>query len=236
MATWIGSPNYTEGRQGETIDRVVIHWADGTLASTDQVFQDVVRQTSSHYGIENSTIHQYVKETDTAYHAGVWSMNLRSIGIEHSASPDRPATASTIDTSAKLVADICKRYNIPCDRKHVIKHSEVPYATACPGTIPIDQIVSKANLILKGNDMAKVDLFTARRIAYGILGDHTALTGKRDADLKKNHVGRELTPQYIQTLFDSKEAVSNRAAADKLVQPGAAEKQLAAVKATLGVK
>lgn len=96
----------------------------------------------------------------------------------------------------------------------------------------VKNIVSK----LKGEDMAKIDLFTARRLAYGILGDHTALTGARDADLKKNHVGKELTPLYIQTLFDCKEATASRIAADKLVQPGVADKQLAAVKAALGVK
>lgn len=88
---------------------------------------------------------------------------------------------------------------------------------------------------LKG-DTVKVDLFTARRLAYAILGDKTALTGARDADLKKNHVGRELNTKYIEFLFNSKEATSKRAASDKLVQPGAAEKQLAAVKAALGVK
>lgn len=122
---------------------------DGTLAATDQVFQDTERQTSAHYGIEDTTVHQYVKESDTAWHSGSGDMNLRSIGIEHSAAPGRPATQKTILTSSQLIATLCKQYNIPCDRSHIIKHSEV-FPTQCPGTIPIDQIISQANVILKG--------------------------------------------------------------------------------------
>jgi len=150
--TWIGSPNYTGGRSAK-IDRIIIHWMAGTLAATDAVFQDSKRKTSAHYGIEDNNIHQYVNEGDTAWHAGVSSMNSRSIGIEHSAAPGREATTSTIDNSAALVARIAKEYGIPLDRQHVIKHSEVPYATQCSGTIPIDEIVSKAIKINQGDEV-----------------------------------------------------------------------------------
>lgn len=145
--TWIGSPNFTSGRENTTIDHIVIHWMDGTLASTDAVFQDTTRQTSAHYGIEDGTIHQYVQESDTAWHAGNWAMNLRSIGIEHSAQPGRDASAATLENSAQLIAQIAKEYNIPLDRQHVLKHSEVPYATQCCGTINVDALVARANQI-----------------------------------------------------------------------------------------
>lgn len=150
MATWIGSPNYNTGRV--KIDRIVIHWMVGTLSSTDNVFQ-LVGGVSAHYGIEGTKVHQYVQESHTAFHAGDGNMNLRSIGIEHSAAPGRDATPTTLETSAKLIADICKRYQIPCDRAHILKHSEVS-GTQCPGTIPIDSLVKRANEILKGDDMA----------------------------------------------------------------------------------
>jgi len=196
---WIGSPNHWNGRQLTKIDRIVIHWMDGTLAATDQVFQDTSRQTSAHYGIENTTIHQYVKESDAAWHSGDGNMNLRSIGIEHSATPERQATASTIETSSKLVADICKRYSIPCDRKHVIKHSEVPYATECPGTIPIDQIVIKANSILKGGNMTSQEQHDVGTAVYRATlhrepesGSAAIAMGKRLEDKDGN-----LTPKSI---------------------------------------
>lgn len=152
MADWIGSPNYTQGRQGSPIDRIVIHWMVGTLASTDAVFQDTSRGTSAHYGVQDNTVHQYVRDTDTAYHAGTWPMNIRSIGIEHSAAPGRDASPQTIETSAQLIAAKCREFGIPCDRGHIIKHSEV-IATACPGTIPIDALVARAAQILNGGNI-----------------------------------------------------------------------------------
>ena len=148
------SPNFTPGRGGNSIDRIVLHWMDGTMANADARFADPSQQVSAHYGIEDDNIHQYVQEQDTAWHAGDFAMNQRSIGIEHSADPSRPASAATIETSSQLVADICKRENIPCDRQHIIKHSEVPYATECCGTLLIDQIVSRASQIInEGGDM-----------------------------------------------------------------------------------
>jgi hypothetical protein len=140
---FIGSPNYMPGRQGTKIDRVVVHWADGTLQAADQTFQDIKRQTSAHYGVEEGVIHRYVEEEDTAYHSGNWPMNLRSIGIEHSAQPGRDATDLTYQSSAQLIADVCYRNNIPIDREHILKHSEV-IPTECPGTIDVDKLIALA--------------------------------------------------------------------------------------------
>lgn len=146
-----GSPNFTSGRNNTPIDRVIIHWMDGTLGTTDQVFQDTSRNTSAHYGIEDDNIHQYVQESDTAYHSGDWGINLRSIGIEHSAQPGRDASLQTYATSGELVRDICNTYGIPMDREHILKHMEVT-STQCPGTVDIDLIIS----IAKGEDEVTV--------------------------------------------------------------------------------
>lgn len=86
---------------------------------------------------------------------------------------------------------------------------------------------------LRKKDMAeKVDLDTARRLAYSILGDKTALTGKRDADLKKNHVGHTLDAAYIAGLFESPEAKLARSKGSG-APASSADKQLAAIKAAL---
>jgi len=147
--TFKQSPNYSPGRS-QAITKVVMHWMVGTLASTDAQFANSKSEVSAHYGIENNTIHQYVRDGDTAWHAK--QANPYTIGIEHSAAPGRPATQETINTSARLLADICSRHNIPINRGNVIKHSEV-VNTKCPGTIPIDEIISKAIAIQKGDDM-----------------------------------------------------------------------------------
>ena len=56
---FIGSPNFDTSRK--PIKQVVIHWMVGTLKATDAVFQDKIRNTSAHYGVEDEIIHQYVK-------------------------------------------------------------------------------------------------------------------------------------------------------------------------------
>lgn len=134
------SPNQDGNRV--TIDRIVIHWMNGTLASADAVFSNP-GGTSAHYGIENNEVHQYVAENKVAYHAGNYYYNQRSIGIEHSADPSRPASEQTYQTSGQLVREIAKRYNIPLDRTHIIKHSEI-VPTQCCGTVDIDKIINLA--------------------------------------------------------------------------------------------
>lgn len=138
---WVGSPNFDKNRK--PIDRIVIHWMVGNLASADAQFQKKDPGTSAHYGVEDENIHQYVNENEVAYHAGVYAMNQRSIGIEHSASPDRPASEKTYQTSGQLIREIAQRYNIPLDRTHIIKHSEVK-ATQCCGTVDIDKLIAIA--------------------------------------------------------------------------------------------
>jgi hypothetical protein len=88
---------------------------------------------------------QWLEEFNTAYHAGNYTMNLQSIGIEHEDGGDyngvRPDVLYT--TSAKLVNDICNFYQIPIDRVHILKHSEV-IATGCPDALDVDRIVREA--------------------------------------------------------------------------------------------
>lgn len=138
---WIGSPNYDTNRK--PINKIIIHWIVGNLAAADATFTKTSAGTSAHYGVEDSTIHQYVLEQNVAYHAGVYSVNQESVGIEHSASPDRPASESTYKTSGELIYEIAKRYNIPLDRQHILKHSEVK-ATQCCGTVDVDKLISIA--------------------------------------------------------------------------------------------
>lgn len=139
---------------------IVLHWIVGSLASADKAFQDPGRKASVHYGVgKNGEIHQYVDDKYTAYHAGVSKYNQSYFGIEHegghlyNGERIKPSPACH-ESSARLVAWLCKTYNIPCDRKHIIKHSETGYATQCCGTLDIDYIVSEAIKLLN-NQMAQ---------------------------------------------------------------------------------
>jgi N-acetyl-anhydromuramyl-L-alanine amidase AmpD len=123
--------NYTVGREGETIKFVVIHDMEGTYESAISWFENPAAQASAHYCIRSSDgeITQMVKEGDTAWHAGNWSVNTQAIGIEHegyAAQPETWYTDAMYRQSAKLTAAICHRYDIPLDRDHIFGHAEVP--------------------------------------------------------------------------------------------------------------
>jgi len=145
--------NYGIGRAGHKVDKIILHWIAGTLASCDATFQNPTRKASAHYGIGGDKLHQYVNESDTAWHAGNLTVNRQSIGIEHEGGPTIPISDKTYKTSSLLIRDICQRYGIPLDRKHIKGHNEIS-ATQCPGTLDIDRLIKMAkteNAII--NDM-----------------------------------------------------------------------------------
>lgn len=145
----VATGNYDESRVA--IDRVIIHTTVCSAQAAMNRFGTYGTQVSAHYiiGLDGKIYHG-LEETFTAYHAGSYSMNQRSIGIEHEDNGDyngvRPDTLYS--TSAKLVNDICKFYNIPIDRQHILKHSEV-IATGCPDALDIDRIVREAQALNK---------------------------------------------------------------------------------------
>lgn len=129
------SANYTNSSRGAAdIDMVVIHTVQGSYSGCISWFQNSSAAGSAHYVMRSSDgqITQMVDEEDTAWHAGDWSTNQRSVGIEHEGYVDAPETWYTdamYRSSAALVKDICIRNGFSCDRDHVIAHYEVP---GCP--------------------------------------------------------------------------------------------------------
>ena len=146
------SPHFTSGRNWQRIKRVVIHWVGmGDAHSAASWFQSPNSQVSAHYIVGDDVVYQCVEEKDTAWHSGNWDVNLESIGIENEAIPDKPATDEVYRKSAELLKTICEKYSIALDREHIIGHNEVK-ATACPGTMDIDRLISMA----KGEDMMEL--------------------------------------------------------------------------------
>jgi hypothetical protein len=145
---WKGcsSSNYSVGRSGKKVDKIVLHWMAGTLASTDITFNDGRRLASAHYGMGQTEIHQYVKEEDTAWHAGNFEVNQTSIGIEHEGGPDIPITEAVYKQSVELITDLCKRYGL--DTSCIHKHNEYK-ATQCPGTLDVERIIREVGLALQ---------------------------------------------------------------------------------------
>lgn len=140
--------NYDELRA--TIDRIVIHTMDGTWQAAAARFDNPTQVVSAHYGVklDGGLIH-WLEEYYTAYHSGNLDMNRRSIGIEHEDGGNYNGQRPDVlyQTSGVLVADICKYYSIPCDRQHILKHSEI-IATGCPDALDIDRIIREAQGVL----------------------------------------------------------------------------------------
>src|SRR6185295_3079618 len=101
--TWIGcaSANFRSGRGGDGRPHgIVVHVIVGSLDSAGNTFRNpnIVPNRSAHYGVgRDGRVHQYVREEDTAYHAGTVdhptaamvlakpgvNPNQYTIGIEH---------------------------------------------------------------------------------------------------------------------------------------------------------
>lgn len=156
--------NFTTGRKGHTPIAVVFHVEDGTEDGTMSWFKNPASQVSAHYSVaRDGTIHQYVKEEDSAWAVGIvnkpiWknyipgvNPNYYTISIEHEGHPEDGFTDIQIANSIKLATEIVKRWNIPVDADHLIGHNQLDTVTRahCPGDkFPFDKVIStiKANL------------------------------------------------------------------------------------------
>jgi N-acetyl-anhydromuramyl-L-alanine amidase AmpD len=122
--------NYTVAARPGTspITRLVIHVAEGSWASTYAWFRNPRAEASAHYVVSGTgRVAQMVPDRDIAWHAGNWTYNESSIGIEHvgftnvTRFPDAEYRGS-----ARLAAWLADTYLITPDRAHVIGHYQVP--------------------------------------------------------------------------------------------------------------
>jgi len=208
---WIGcsANNYSVGRADTAIRKIVLHWIVGDLDAADAVFNDGRRRVSAHYGVGETEIHQYVKEQDTAYHAGDWDVNTESIGIEHRGGPNLPITEPVYKQSIELIADICKRYNIPVNRDYIKCHREI-VPTQCPGTLDVDRIINEVNSLLTrpqeitdqtkinvGGEFGIMEVQAIRSKLNDLTGDtKTAIDERLKAEVKLNGFVHKWVEEY----------------------------------------
>jgi hypothetical protein len=136
------------------IDRILIHHNATTNkdVAINTWLATGAAQTSAHYEIADNEIIGTVGEQTAAWHAGNADMNARSIGIEHKNATGGPTwtiSEATYISSAKLIADIAKRYGFYPDSTHVIPHKHV-VATACPGGIDMNKLITMAQKVYNG--------------------------------------------------------------------------------------
>ena len=126
--------NYTNAsRKGPAIDTIVVHVVQGSASGAVNWFANPDSDVSAHYTVGNrGGVRQSVRDEDIAYHAGHWTTNKRSIGIEHGGYVTNPRsfTDRMYRASAELSAYVARKYGVPINRDHIIGHNEVP---GCPG-------------------------------------------------------------------------------------------------------
>jgi N-acetyl-anhydromuramyl-L-alanine amidase AmpD/V8-like Glu-specific endopeptidase len=141
VSRFVPSPAHYDGRQGHSIDQIVIHITDApSTSSTVNTFSQPGAKVSAHYLVgQDGEVVQFVSEANGAWHSG--DFDLRSIGIEHVAVkqggvsyPRGDGTMQHFDhmlpteeqyaASAALVAYLCDKYGLPADRKTIIGHNE----------------------------------------------------------------------------------------------------------------
>lgn len=123
--------NYTKGRRGSAIDYIVVHYT-GTDASAHNnllYFSRNAAKASAHYFVDrDGTLRQSVPESDTAWHAGKFAMNQRSVGIE-CVSAGEDFTEEQVATLAALTQALMDKYGVPA--ASVIRHYDVT-GKECP--------------------------------------------------------------------------------------------------------
>ena len=120
---------YDEGRGGRRIDTIVVHhWGDPSYsyraANVARDLCDNRRQVSAHYVASAEVIYNLVDDGDTAWHAGNYGWNKRSIGIES----NPRCSEGDKEAVGWLIAQLQKKYGA----LRIVGHKDI-VATGCPG-------------------------------------------------------------------------------------------------------
>ncbi|MGY5008580.1 N-acetylmuramoyl-L-alanine amidase [Streptomyces sp. 900105755] len=114
---------------GIRIDSIVIHDTESSYDAAVNFFTQP-GGSAAHYVMRSSdgAVTQMVPTKDLAFHAGNYSTNMHSIGIEHEGYAAHGATWYTeaqYEATADLVKYLAERFGIPLDRQHIIGHDNV---------------------------------------------------------------------------------------------------------------
>jgi MYXO-CTERM domain-containing protein len=113
-----------------TISYIVVHDTEGGWDASVATLQNDPGK-SVHYIVNtDGKVGQFVQENMTAYHAGNYFYNQRSVGIEHVGYSTKPYPEAQYASSAKLVDYLAKKYSVTRDRAHIIGHDQIPNGNA----------------------------------------------------------------------------------------------------------
>lgn len=149
---WVPVPNFTLGRPGGYKPLLIVcHIMAGTLAGTRSWFANPSSKVSAHFGVgKRGEGEQYVKISDTAWHAGSVrnpkvelpypakvNPNLYTVGIEFEGRPGDVFPEEQYQTGLQLIQDLLKQMepsSLPI-KQRVIGHYQINSVgrADCPG-------------------------------------------------------------------------------------------------------
>ena len=137
---WLkGEGNFTKShRPVASLDKIVVHVTEGAFWGSVQWLKSPRAHASSHYVVSRrGKIVQLVHLSDIAWHAGNWSVNTQSVGIEHEGFTYGPGgfTNAQYHASARLAGWIARRSLMPIDRRALHRPRRRPGTRWRPGRL-----------------------------------------------------------------------------------------------------
>lgn len=144
---WIGCArsNFRSGRDGFAAEAIVLHRTGDSLGAIDNRCKQANQFRSAHYGVgKGGEVHQYIEETDTAFHAGIvvaptWRLikngknpNLYTVALELESCAQAEASDKQLSALAELITEIAGRWKFVVDSDHLVLHSEIRAGAVCP--------------------------------------------------------------------------------------------------------
>jgi hypothetical protein len=166
---------WTPGR-GKAIDAIILHSTATTMQGTISTFSGGPRIVSAHLIIDVDRVVQMVDFADTAWHAGDWPWNQRSIGIEHvdnalSWEPRPEKLYVNAVEAAREVRRLRPGITQMPDHRDIV-------ATACPAALDTGRIVTGVMLEMAFDPRANpADLAFLDQRIRDILMNEPQLTG-----------------------------------------------------------
>lgn len=157
--TVIPDTNFMEGRDGERVELAIVHWTTGTAESALAHFRNPTTHLSAHYIIDrDGTRIPVLPETDTAFHAGNMTVNLRSVGIEFVGGEawGNTFTDAQYAEGSRLLRELSARYGFPLDAQHIRPHRSI-VATQCPGTLNVARLLEEEVTEEEVREIAKAE-------------------------------------------------------------------------------
>ncbi|HEX5221419.1 MAG TPA: N-acetylmuramoyl-L-alanine amidase [Verrucomicrobiae bacterium] len=128
---------FEQGRSGKRIDFIILYTTEHQADRAIKLWRES-ESLSGHYMVMlDGVVWQFLKDSDTGWHAGNRDYNLRSIAVavEGFADPANPENLTKrdplqneaqLESLAQLLKWLCERYEIPVDRAHIIGKNQVP--------------------------------------------------------------------------------------------------------------